>query len=107
MILDIRKMSHTPDELDYQSFVRVADDDDGSNSFMELPKEEDGSLLLTTVTGQFPGAVGLKYRSSSGAWRGIRISADILDPPSNGWGDTLYHVTYPHITNNGKSNVLK
>jgi len=82
----------TVDDYGYQSFVRVAERED-STMVMELPKEEDGSLLLSTVTGQFPDAVGLKYRSASGAWRGIRISDKVLDPPSCGWNDTLYVVT--------------
>ena len=96
------KMSRNPDpyahstgDYGYQSFVKIAEND-SSTSFMELPKEDDGSLLLSTLTGQFPNAVGLKYKSSSGAWRGIRISDNILDAPSAGWGDTVYHITLQH-----------
>lgn len=29
---------------------------------VELPIEDDGTLLLTTLSAQFPGATGLKYR---------------------------------------------
>ena len=29
---------------------------------MELPVESDGTLLLTTLIAQYPGACGLKYR---------------------------------------------
>jgi hypothetical protein len=35
------------------SFVKVAEEE--GDEPMELPVEDDGSLLLTTLTGQFPG----------------------------------------------------
>lgn len=41
----------------------------------------------------FPRAIGLKYRSSSGAWRGVRAEDNVLEPPHNGWGETIYMVT--------------
>jgi len=73
-------------------FVNIAskvDDDE----FMELPHENDGSLLLSTIQAQFPTAIGLKYKSSSGGWRGIRAEENILSPPSDGWGNVVYVVT--------------
>jgi len=32
---------------------------------IELPVEEDGTLLISTLASQFPGCSGLKYRSNT------------------------------------------
>jgi len=80
------------DDSGYQSFVRVTDKD-GDDEFMELPREKDGTVLLSTIQAQFPDAIGLKYRSSSGAWRGIRAEDNVLEAPHGGWGDITYVVT--------------
>jgi len=77
---------------DYQMFVRVTDNDE-DEEFMELPREKNGTVLLSTIQAQFPDAIGLKYRSSSGAWRGIRAEDNILEAPYGGWGDITYVVT--------------
>lgn len=74
-----------------EDYVRVANADD--SEFMEFPKEEDGTLLLTTVQSHFPNAIGLKYRASSGAWRGLRAVDNKFDPPRGGWIDAVYYVT--------------
>lgn len=53
---------------------------------MEIPCEEDDTVLLTTLTSLFPGASGLKYRSSeSGAFRGLRLIDGKIQPPEEGW----------------------
>jgi len=41
------------------SFVKVAEEE--GDEPMELPVEEDGSLLLTTLTGQFPGEISFRH----------------------------------------------
>ena len=74
-----------------ESFVKITDGD--CDDFMELPSEKDGTVLLSTVRAQFPSAIGLKYRSSSGGWRGIRAVDNVLDPPLSGWGETTYFIT--------------
>jgi len=79
-------------EEGYQSFVCIAPKD-GSDDIMELPREKDGTVLLSTVQAQFPSAIGLKYKSSSGGWRGIRAENNVLDPPYGGWGDGIYIIT--------------
>ncbi|XP_057312351.1 TAR DNA-binding protein 43-like [Hydractinia symbiolongicarpus] len=78
----------------YPCFVKVSDEENGENC-IELPTESCGTILLSTIQAQFPNAIGLKYKSSTGAWRGIRLSDNILDPPFEGWGDTTYHITLP------------
>lgn len=65
---------------------------------MELPLEEDNTLLLSTLQGQFPGSSGLKYRNTeTNAIRGIRLTEQRLHPPSNdeGWGNTIYMCVFP------------
>uniref|UniRef100_A0A6M2DRS8 Putative rna-binding protein musashi/mrna cleavage and polyadenylation factor i complex n=1 Tax=Xenopsylla cheopis TaxID=163159 RepID=A0A6M2DRS8_XENCH len=64
---------------------------------IELPLEQDGTLLLSTLTGQFDNALGLKYRHpESKAMRGIRIAEGKLHPPtSDGWVDGTYICVLP------------
>ena len=76
----------------YQSFVKVVESD-GSDDFMELPVEKDGTLLLSTLNAQFPDAIGLKYKSASGNWGGIRSENNIMNPPNGGWGEHLYYIS--------------
>uniref|UniRef100_UPI00358E6FA4 TAR DNA-binding protein 43-like isoform X2 n=1 Tax=Myxine glutinosa TaxID=7769 RepID=UPI00358E6FA4 len=75
-------------------YIRVADDE--NEEPMEIPSEEDGTVLLSTVTGQFPGACGLKYRNSdTRIMRGVRLVEGVLHPPEPGWGNIMYVVSYP------------
>lgn len=64
---------------------------------IELPLEQDGTLLLSTLTGQFDSALGLKYRHpDSKAMRGIRLADGKLHPPtSDGWVDEAYICVFP------------
>lgn len=79
-------------EDDFQAFVKVMENED-TDDFVELPAETDDTILMSTLQGQFPNAAGLRYKSSSGGWRGVRISDGVLNPPHGGWGDTVYFVT--------------
>ncbi|KAG6461998.1 TAR DNA-binding protein 43-like [Manduca sexta] len=63
---------------------------------IELPTEEDGSLLLSTVSAQFAGACGLKYRAS-GRLRGVRLVDERLSPPAEGWPAHRYWCAFPRI----------
>jgi RNA recognition motif-containing protein len=75
-------------------FIQVAEDI--NEEPIELPIEEDGTLLLSTLQGQYPGSCGLKYRTESKATRGIRLSENRLHPPSDGWGDnSIYYCVFP------------
>uniref|UniRef100_UPI00358FDB22 TAR DNA-binding protein 43-like isoform X1 n=1 Tax=Myxine glutinosa TaxID=7769 RepID=UPI00358FDB22 len=74
-------------------YIRVADVE--NEEPMEIPSEEDGTVLLSTVTGQFPGACGLKYRNpDTQAMRGVRLVEGVLHPPEPGWGNIMYIVSY-------------
>lgn len=81
---------------DIFEYIRVNEDEDDSNA-VEIPCEVDGTLLLSTLVAQFPGACGLKYRHpESKAVRGIRLSDGKLHPPSDaGWGKYLYVCVFP------------
>ncbi|KPJ02202.1 TAR DNA-binding protein 43 [Papilio xuthus] len=61
---------------------------------IELPTEEDGSLLLSTVTAQFAGASGLKYRVG-GRLRGLRLVEERVSPPPGGWAAHRYFCAFP------------
>jgi len=73
-------------------YVRVTEDE--SLPAIELPTEADGSILLSTLQGQFPGACGLRYKNpETDSWRGIRLLDNMLCPPAEeGWGCHLYVV---------------
>lgn len=61
-------------------FVAVAEEEGGEA--IELPCEEDGCLLLSTLQAQFSGASGLKYRTGdTNAIRGVRLNEGRLYPP--------------------------
>ncbi|XP_055385555.1 TAR DNA-binding protein 43 [Condylostylus longicornis] len=64
---------------------------------IELPSEEDGTLLLSTLQAQFPGACGLKYNNAeTKATRGIRLNEGRFYAPSGeGWGTISYICVFP------------
>ena len=60
---------------------------------IELPSDEDGTILLSTIQAQFPGGTGLRFRNEeTQTWRGVRLADDVLYPPASGWGNVLYIV---------------
>ena len=74
-------------------FIQVADEE--NEEPIEIPVEEDGTLLLSTLAAQFPGACGLKYRSETRSLRGVRLLDGKLRPPDNGWGNSVYLCVFP------------
>ncbi|KAK3086061.1 hypothetical protein FSP39_012872 [Pinctada imbricata] len=65
---------------------------------VEIPSEDDGSLLVSTLAAQFPGACGLKYRNpDTGNFRGVRLSEGLLYPPDGVWGSHVYVVVFPKL----------
>uniref|UniRef100_A0A2I3G1B8 TAR DNA-binding protein 43 n=1 Tax=Nomascus leucogenys TaxID=61853 RepID=A0A2I3G1B8_NOMLE len=70
--------------------------EDEKDEPIEIPLEDDGTVLLSTVTAQFPGACGLRYRNPvSQCMRGARLVEGILHTPDAGWGNLVYVVNYP------------
>lgn len=75
-------------------YIRVAEEE--NEEPMEIPSEDDGTVLLSTVAAQFPGACGLRFRSPvSQCMRGVRLVEGILHAPENEWGNLVYVVNYP------------
>ncbi|KAK9754063.1 Transactive response DNA-binding protein N-terminal domain [Popillia japonica] len=76
-------------------YFQVAEDE--GEEPIELPTEDDGTLLLSTLAAQFPGTCGLKYRSTdSKAMRGVRLSDGRLHPPpESGWGSQMFYCVFP------------
>uniref|UniRef100_A0A0A1WJD5 TAR DNA-binding protein 43 n=2 Tax=Zeugodacus cucurbitae TaxID=28588 RepID=A0A0A1WJD5_ZEUCU len=77
-------------------FVQVAEEE--GEEPIELPAEEDGTLLLSTLQAQFPGSCGLKYRNEdTKAVRGVRSNEGRLYPPSSedGWGSSVFFCVFP------------
>uniref|UniRef100_A0A8C4X1A2 TAR DNA-binding protein 43 n=2 Tax=Eptatretus burgeri TaxID=7764 RepID=A0A8C4X1A2_EPTBU len=98
-------------QIEMAEYIRVADDE--NEEPMEIPSEEDGTVLLSTVTAQFPGACGLKYRNpDTQTMRGVRLVEGVLHPPEPGWGNIMYIVSYPKdnkrkMDESDISNVIK
>jgi len=71
-------------------WVAIASDE--AEEPVEVPSESDGTIQLASITAQFPGATGLKYRHpDTHKLRGVRIQGDLLYPPSEeGWGTHTY-----------------
>ena len=75
-------------------YIQVAEEE--GEEAIEIPSEEDGTLLLTTLAAQFPCACGLKYRNpQSGNYRGIRLTDGKLHAPENYWGNKTFIVVFP------------
>ncbi|GBP15834.1 TAR DNA-binding protein 43 [Eumeta japonica] len=74
-------------------YVLVSEAEDSEP--IELPSEEDGSVLLSTVAAQFASCCGLKYRTAGGRLRGVRLVDERLYPPADGWGAHRYLCVFP------------
>lgn len=75
-------------------YIQVAEEE--GEEPMEVPSEEDGTLLLSTLSAQFPGACGLKYRNpDTGSMRGIRLADGRLYPPDIEWSNRIYVAVFP------------
>ncbi|BES92401.1 mRNA Hypothetical protein [Nesidiocoris tenuis] len=76
-------------------YICVSEAEGGSP--VELPLEEDKTLLLSSLEAQFPGAVGLKFiNPKTGVPRGVRRVENVFHPPTKeGWGDKTYICVFP------------
>ncbi|XP_033755649.1 TAR DNA-binding protein 43-like isoform X1 [Pecten maximus] len=85
------KMEDTTAMSDY---ISVSENE--TDEAVEIPSEEDGTLLLSTLAAQFPGACGLKFRNpATGNFRGVRLIDGKLHPPDSAWGNDTYIVVFP------------
>uniref|UniRef100_A0A0A9WM21 TAR DNA-binding protein 43 n=1 Tax=Lygus hesperus TaxID=30085 RepID=A0A0A9WM21_LYGHE len=61
---------------------------------VEVPTEEDGTVLLTTLQAAFPKACGLVFKSSdSGAVRAVRLVDGRFYAPEEGWENQVFLCT--------------
>ena len=75
-------------------YVQVVKSENGRDA-IELPLESDDTLDMATVTSQFPGAIGLKYKAESGAWRALKVKDSVISNPAGTWSESIkYVVTY-------------
>uniref|UniRef100_A0A5K3EWW9 RRM domain-containing protein n=1 Tax=Mesocestoides corti TaxID=53468 RepID=A0A5K3EWW9_MESCO len=81
------------------SYIQVCEDDGAP---VELPLEEDKTLLLSTLTAQFPRATGLKYQSETGCMRGVRLSDGRIYPPPDGWLNRIYKIVVAYTKRKGE-----
>lgn len=78
-----------------QVYIQVAENEDEYS--IELPCEPDGAMLLSTVTSQFPGASGIKYRNpDTNAMRAVRFIDGKFIAPEKGWAAyPTYYCVFP------------
>ena len=75
---------------------------------IEIPTESDGTILLSSLTAQFPGVTGLKFRNpETNTLRGVRCAENSLYPPSEveGWGKCIYICNRPKVHQGGSSSA--
>jgi len=68
-------------------YVQVSESENSDP--IDMPTEDDNSLLLSTLEAQYPGVIGLKYRVND-RLRLVRLVDDKLYPPEDGWLDRIY-----------------
>ncbi|VDQ04805.1 unnamed protein product [Trichobilharzia regenti] len=74
-------------------YIRVCEDEDETP--VEVPIEDDGTVLLTTLNSIFPKSTGLKYLApESGCYRGVRLNEGKLFAPADGWVH-VYQCAFP------------
>ncbi|XP_015786142.1 TAR DNA-binding protein 43 [Tetranychus urticae] len=84
-------------------YVQVCENE--TSEPIELPIQEDGTMLLTTLTSQFPGASGLRYRNEeTGTMRAVSLVENKFQAPDKGWSKiSVYYVVFPKGDNKRKS----
>jgi len=80
-----------PIKKSMSGYVRIRDAV-GDEDPVEVPTEQDSTLLLSTVVAQFPGSVGLRYQGGTGLWRACRMIEGVIDPPIEGWDGIEFSV---------------
>uniref|UniRef100_A0A8D8QG74 TAR DNA-binding protein 43 n=1 Tax=Cacopsylla melanoneura TaxID=428564 RepID=A0A8D8QG74_9HEMI len=71
---------------------------------MEVPSEDDGTILLSTLQAQYPAAIGLKYKVES-RYRAVKLADGRLYAPLDGWQDRVYFCTFDAKSGAGLGSV--
>ena len=85
--INMGSMSHTS----LVSYVKIWESANTADP-IEVPLEKDGTLLLSTLIGQYPNTAGLRFWSDTGAWRGLKCENNVIYPPPQGWGTLDYYI---------------
>merc|ERR1719228_1621919 len=68
----------------------------------------DGSVHLGSITCQFPGTTGLKYRNpDTQGWRLVKVFNDCLQMPKEGWMNVAYLCIRPNDMSSGGAEKRK
>ena len=93
--VEIKRLSVVEKKIEKMSEWVAVVQEEGDEP-IEIPAESDGTILLTSLTAQFPGVTGLKFRNpETNTLRGVRCSENKLYPPSEeeGWGKHTFICT--------------
>ena len=71
---------------------------------IEIPAEDEGTLLFTTISSQYPGITGLRYRLGDHI-RAVKITNNKFYPPEDGWNDLVYFCVYPKSKLNSEEEI--
>lgn len=81
------------------NFIRIYECEDGEP--VEIPLEEDDTVLFTTLSGQFPKVSGLKYHGSGSTnFRAVKLSDGKLYQPAEGWAELKLICVFPKEIDN-------
>lgn len=75
-----------------EKVVQVAEEE--GEQIVELPLENDGSLLYSTLVKFFPKARGLRYYTQIDTIRGVRLANGKFYPPLTNWGSTVFYCVF-------------
>jgi len=84
------------------SFIQVAESE-SSEEVIEIPLEDDDTLALATLAGQFPNAIGIKYKTESGVWRGVKMSGSSISHPDGRWPESIKYIVSYSVDNKRKA----
>ena len=74
------------------AYISIAENAN-NDILIEIPAESNGTLLLSSIAAQYPGAVGLRFKSDTGAWRGCRVEVCVFFLTTH--GGTLFLTLFP------------
>lgn len=76
------------------SYIKIVDPE-VPDMIVNVPTNEDGTLELSSLKSQFPGASGLRYHLQDYV-RGVKMVGNQLHPPEGGWNkSTVYICVFP------------
>jgi len=70
-----------------QNLVKISDESE--SQVILVPTENDDTILLATISSQFAGSIGLRYKCEAGLVA-VKYSDHKFYPPTGGWSDTTY-----------------